>query len=125
MVLFTSRTFQELYNVSKKLFDKEMQCSFMKDVINMASNRRYFEEWKIQQLNDYVEYKARQNAINDGIERGLKRGLEQGIEQGIERGIEQTEKEYIKNMLEENIDIEMICKITNKTKEEILEIKNS
>ena len=96
MVLFTSKTFQELYTVSKELFDKEMHCSFMKDVINMASNRHYFEEWEIQQLNDYVEYKARQNAINDGIERGLKRGLEQGIER--------TEIEYIKNMLNENID---------------------
>ena len=137
MVLFTSRTFQELYNVSKKLFNEEMHCSFMKEVINMASNRRYFEEWEIQQLNDYVEYKARQNAINDGIERGLKRGLEQGIEKGIEKGIEQgiergieqgiekTEIEYIKNMLNENIDIELISKITKKTKDEILKIKNS
>lgn len=71
--------------------------------------------------HDYVEYKARQNAINDGIERGLKRGLEQGIEQGIE----QTETENIKNMLNENIDIEMICKITKKSKDEILKIKNS
>ena len=110
--------------MSKELFDGEMHYSFMKDVIDMASNRRYFEEWEIQQLNDYVEYKARQNAINDGIERGMKRGLEQGIEKGIEKGIEQTEIEYIKNMLNENIDIEMVCKITKKSKDEILKIKN-
>ena len=79
----------------------------------MASNRRYFEEWEIQQLNDYVEYKARQNAINDGIERGL------------ERGIEQTKIEHIKNMLDEGLAVDVIARITNKTEDEILKIKES
>ena len=91
----------------------------------MASNRRYFEEWEIQQLNDYVEYKARQNAINDGIERGLKRGLEQGVVKGIEKGIEQTKIEHIKNMLDEGLAVDVIARITNKTEDEIIKIKES
>lgn len=86
-----------------------MHYSFMNDVIDMASNRRYFEEWEIQQLNDYVEYKARQNAINDGIE----------------RGVEQTKLEHIKNMISEGISIDVIARITNKTEEDIMKIKES
>lgn len=114
MVLFTSRTFQELYNVSKELMDKEMHYSFMKEVIEMASNRRYFEDWEIEQLNAYVDYKAKQNAIQDG--------LEQGLEQGLERGIAKTELEHIKNMKKEGLDISVIARITNKTEEEIIKI---
>ena len=44
MVLFTSRTFQELYNVSKKLLDKELHYEFMRKVIDMSSNKKYFED---------------------------------------------------------------------------------
>lgn len=80
LVLLTSRTFQELYNISLELFDKELHYEFMRAVINMERNRKFFEEWEIKYLNDYVEYKSRQNAMEDGRELGLEQGLEQGID---------------------------------------------
>ena len=48
-------------------------------------------------------------------------GLKDGIKQGITESITNT----IKNMLNNNYKIEEIMNITNKSKEEILEIKNN
>ena len=43
MVLLASRTFQQLYKVSIRLFDEEMHMEFMRKVICMVSDRRFFE----------------------------------------------------------------------------------
>ncbi|MEG1647270.1 MAG: hypothetical protein RR325_00705, partial [Bacilli bacterium] len=50
-------------------------------------------------------------------------GIEQGINQGIEQGIDQTKKEIVINFLNNNVDIDMIMKITNYSKEQIEEIQ--
>jgi len=102
MVLLTSKTFQELYNVSLELLGEKMHSEFMRKVINMVNNKRFFEDWEIEQLNAYVDYKAKQDAREDGLEEGL----------------EQT----IKNMLKEGLDIALISRISGKTEEEINEI---
>ena len=119
LVLLTSKNFQELYNVSSELLDEETQYEFLRKVIDMIGDKRIFEDWEIEYLNRYVEYKKEQNAIKDGLEQGLELGIEQGIQQGIAKGIE----ECIIKMLNENLDLELICKLTNKTKDEILKIK--
>ena len=102
MVLLTSKTFQELYNVSLELLGEKMRNDFMRKVINMVNNKRFFEDWEIEQLNAYVDYKAKQDAREDGLEEGL----------------EQT----IKNMLKEGLDIALISRVSGKTEEEINEI---
>ena len=140
MVLLASRTFQELYNVSLKLFNEEMHMDFMRKVICMVSDRRFFEDWELEKLNRYVEYKEKQNVRKDareeglkegyqqGIEQGFEKGIEQGIEQGIEKGIEEGKRlgieQTVRNMLDEGIDISLICKVTGMTEEKIDEIRN-
>ena len=42
MVLLTSKTFQELYNVSLKLMDDKMHYDFMRKVIDMIGDKRFF-----------------------------------------------------------------------------------
>jgi predicted transposase/invertase (TIGR01784 family) len=70
-----------------------------------------------------LEMLKKRKAYEDGIEVGVKQGIEQGIEKGIEKGKEQGSKEkqieMAKKMLEENMSIEIIMKITGLTKEEI------
>lgn len=113
-----------------ELLDSELHYEFM---IDMGSNRKYFEEWELQQLNEWVEYTARKNAIEEGFEekfengmqQGVERGINQGIVQGIEQGIKQNVEITIKNMLKENLSVELIAKITGKSEEEIVNIKNS
>ena len=55
----------------------------------------------------------------------LKEGRAEGIKEGIKEGKEKTVREHIINMLKENLDINLIIKITNKSEKEILEIKKS
>ena len=47
-------------------------------------------------------------------------GIKKGIEEGRKKGRQETLKETAKKMKEEGLDIELIEKITNLTKEEIL-----
>lgn len=125
LVLFTSRTFQELYNVSKEIFDKEMQYEFIRKVIEMNRDQHIFSSWELEKLNEMVEINKRNNAVKEGLKQGLEEGYDHGIEQGIEQGTYQTKKEHIKNMLEENLDISLISKITNLSEEEIFKIRDS
>lgn len=112
LVLFASKTFQELYNVSSLLMDRKMQYEFIRKVISMTVNKKFFEDWEIEQINKEIEYRKYNNAKEDGRIEGIKRGMEETI------------TEFIKNMLNNNYDIDEISKITKKTEKEILEIKN-
>ena len=69
-----------------------------------------------------------QKAIEDrgieiGMERGIEIGKEQGIQQGIQLGQKRAIEELAKKMLNENIEIEIIMKVTNLSKEEIMKLK--
>ena len=64
----------------------------------------------------------RQKAIMD--EKAIyDKGLDVGIEQGIKQGIEDNKKEIARKMLKENIEVDIIEKVTDLSKEEIARIK--
>ena len=63
-------------------------------------------------------YNARE-AFLYGQEVMLKREREEGVKEGIEKGIEKEKYALAKNMKIENIDINLISKITGLSKEEI------
>ena len=63
-------------------------------------------------------YNARE-AFLYGQEVMLKREREEGVKEGIEKGIEKEKYALAKNMKNENIDINLISKITSLSKEEI------
>ena len=136
LVLFTSKSFLEMYNILGKLFDKDRREQFIRNVINMIDDRKIFEDWEIEKLNEFVKYKSekdlRERALKEGRAEGLAQGHEEGFEQGMEKGMEkgmeilnETIEGQIKIMLEENMDIELISKISSKSKDEIIKIKNS
>ena len=57
--------------------------------------------------------------VNEGIEKGIEKGIERGIEKGIWEGIEKT---AIK-MLDMNMSIDDICKITGLSEKRIKALK--
>ena len=73
----------------------------------------YDKEWALKDLGR-----------RDGYKEGLDEGISLGIEQGIEKGIEKNKIEIVKNMLDKNLDINLITKITGLSIEEINKIKN-
>ena len=133
LVLFTSKSFLEMYNVLGKLFDDDRREQFIRNVINMIDGKKIIDDWELEKLNEFVKYKSEKNLREEALReghaeghaKGLKQGLEEGLEQGIEQGIEQTLREQIIKMLERDYNIEEIIDITGKTEDEIFEIKKS
>ena len=57
--------------------------------------------------------------IEEAEQRGVEKGFEKGTKEGTQQGIKNRNIEIAKNMIKENIDIDIISKITGLTKEEI------
>ena len=74
-------------------------------------------EWEKEKMDELVRY----NYYKDG----KLEGKELGIKEGRKEGIEETLVSTIKGMLDNNIDIDTISKITKKSVEEIKKIEES
>ncbi len=68
-----------------------------------------------------IRAEARDKALRDEVS-FLAEAKRSGLEEGMQKGIQESRKEIIKKMYNENIDIKLICNITNSTEEEILKI---
>ncbi len=64
-----------------------------------------------------------EEGIRKGEERGIKKGIEEGIKEGIEKGKNERNIEIAKNLLSQNIDIEIIENATGLSKAEIEKMK--
>ena len=85
---------------------------YIKDAVNASSDEilleAYDKEWALTDLGKH-----------EGFKEGFEKGIEQGISQGIEQGNYQKEIELTLNMLKENLDINLISKVTKLSIEEI------
>ena len=126
LVALTSRTFTELEETIDSLLTEEEKNKFIEDVIRMSGNKPFFTEWEKEQLNELVEYQTEVNAVErglaEGIAKGRAEGLAEGRAEGRAEGKEEKTIELIRKMLKENISLEVISKITEKSPKEIKEI---
>ena len=80
------------------------------------------EEKELARLREKAirdEAAAMAGAIRRGREEGKAEGLAEGKAEGLEEGRAKEKAEIAKKMLEENIEIETIIKLTGLTKEKI------
>ncbi len=105
LVLFASKTYKELYQIAGELFNEKIRNKFVRKVIDMVKDGHVFASWELDKLNELVQHTKQERIMRESREEGLE--------------------ESIKNMLKENLDIELISRITNKTEEEIMKIKES
>ena len=66
---------------------------------------------------------GKKEGLKEGIQQGKKEGLKEGIQQGKKEGKKEANIENAKRMLENNIEISIISKITELSEEEILKLK--
>ena len=66
---------------------------------------------------------GRQEGIEEGIIEGLNKGIAQGRKEGKQEGIEERNIEIAKNMLRQNLSVEMISSITGLSIDEINNLK--
>ena len=103
---------KDLRNVSK---GNGVVKKYMDELVKVNEDADFLNFISVEKDNMMIE-----NSIRD---EGIRKGLEQGIEQGLEQGTEQSKNEIAKNMLKDNVDINLIKKYTNLTEEQINKLK--
>ena len=96
----------------------EEKCEFLNDIKEKASDKDIKEALKFE---DNIEYRF-DLVREDALEKGISQGITQGFTQGISEGIEQNTIKTIKEMVKNNIDIDTISKVTDKSIDEIEKI---
>lgn len=105
LVSLTSECFTELYDIlSNVLSDAELD-RFIKDVIRMSNDNFSIHAWEKEKMDDLLMYEE--------------------FEAGKKEGIEQNTIDTIKAMINNNIELEVISKVTSKSIDEIKEIEKS
>ena len=101
---------------------------FLNTVREANDDRKILREWQLQdaKLKIIEENNAEKRRIHkEGIKQGKKEGKIEGIQEGLQKGAEESKKEVIINMLNENMNYDVISKITGKTIEEIKKIEET
>ena len=80
---------------------------------------------KIRRIAELKEKYIRdeQASLEYAKDEGYKTGKEEGMKAGIEEGMKAGRNEIAKNMLKENLSIELISKLTSLSQEEIEKLK--
>ena len=109
---------------NKYLLMLDMEISDLKKLSEDRVVKEYME--KIEKLNEdpifinwITKEKDEQMIKNTQLYRATQEGINIGISQGINQGMKKEKLEIAKNLLEQNVDIDVIMSATGLTKEEI------
>jgi predicted transposase YdaD len=87
-----------------------------------SSELRYED---LYNFTSYAKQEGKIEGIIEGEKKGIERGIKRGLERGIKRGISFRNHEIAQNMLNLNMPINDIVKVTGLASDEILKIKQS
>ena len=115
LVVILSETFTELYDLLGELLSDLKREKFIRKVIEMSKDTFILHEWEKEKMDELTKLAYEED--------GHKRGLEQGREQGFTDGLQKRSQEIAKNMLKENLSLDVISKCTGLSHEELEKIK--
>lgn len=109
------------FNNFKNPNDKTINKYYMLDgdILTMDEKEKLLNDIKLKASDEETQESLR---LENDIEYRFDLVEEDALKRGIEQGIEQATINTVISMLQNNISIELISKITNKTIEEIKEI---
>jgi predicted transposase/invertase (TIGR01784 family) len=113
LALLTAENYVELNEMASKFLNDEIREKLVKEVIRLSNDELVFDEYEQMMGDKLIEYEEQQSLLKEGFNNGLQ------------VGIEQKELEMIERMLKNNVDYEIISKISEKAIEEIKEIEKS
>ncbi len=102
--------------------DKEL-CYMVDKIEEMALNDGIVGLYDKEKAMERVNAINKIEAINEGLAEGHAKGLAEGLAEGRTEGLSKAKSNIAKKMLDENIPIELISKITELSKEEIEKLK--
>ncbi len=92
----------------------------MENVEIKEAKKQLDEIKKSKYEQELAEYRMKELLDKKAIEEyGFDAGKEEGIKQGFDKGKKEKQIEIAKKMLEENMDIKLISKLTSLTEKEI------
>ena len=115
LTILTSRTFTELYELSRHILSKEKVKKLMEAAISMSKDGFILHEWQKDKFDALVKY----NEIEDAKKEGKSLGIEEGRALGKAEGTKEKTIEIARNMLKKKMGIKDISEITGLTEEEI------
>ena len=86
---------------------------------NFIRSRLMMSEYEKKEIYQYDKQIMLKDERREGIKEGIKKGKLEGIKEGKLEGIKEGQISMAKSMKKENIDIELIKKITGLTIDEI------
>ena len=113
--LFNATSLREMKKIAK---GDEVLMSIEQCVDEFLNDKETIE------LFDRELWKARENRY-EGKKEGLEQGKKEGLEQGLEQGQKVEKNNIAKNLLNENIDFNIICKTTGLTEQEVLRLQKA
>lgn len=114
--LIYSRTCEEILEVAKDVLSFKERKTIMGILDKLTHEDLFYSE---EEALEWAEWER--NSIRDEAQ---KEGRQEGIKEGIKEGKNESIKEMILSMNKNNISIEVISKITQKSIDEINEILN-
>ena len=94
--------------MSEIVKEKTIMEEVQKKYNNFVKSRLMMMEYEKKEAYLY----GNQIMLDEERRLGKEEGIKEGIEKGIEKGIEQEKYSLAKNMKKENIDINIISKVT-------------
>ena len=85
--------------------------------LSQQEDVRYQEEAREKFYRDFVAGKEA------AVQRSRREGRQEGRREGLEEGMEKERRHLVLSMLQENADINFICKVTGLSEEEIEKLK--
>ena len=138
LVMLTSQNYKELYETLGYILDNKNRNKFIRKVIELSNDKFFMDDWNEEIWDNYIEYLEEQEKVKREQEiKEIKIGKEEikiGKEEiknekevlkEKEKLLKDRESSFIINMINNNINIEIISKVTNLSIEKIMEIKDS
>lgn len=106
--------------------DLKEVAKIMKEYSEDTSNLIYYNKKAMEESMRKTDLKfAKEEGISEGYNEGHEEGFNEGINQGINQGEIKKSLEIAKKLLEKDMSIEDISKITELSKEEILKLQDN
>ena len=111
--------------------DGSIMDEVLEKILALNNDEQIKEYFRLKEKSDldYISNmeghyeKGHKEGLEQGLEQGIEIGHESGLKEGIEQGLKEGHKEGLievaKNMLDQNLDIKLISKVTGISIEEI------
>ena len=107
--IMTTYSYYEMEDSLKKVFNEEDLEEFIKEVLSMESDNEILNFWNDERLNEAIEKEERELAKKEGLEQGEAK----------------KEQSLIESMFKNELDINLISKITGTSVKKLQKIKTN